>query len=1246
MKEKLLFFGSLLLLIAGGAGIPMNVCAQEDGVFPEMSTGDHIVYYTIRSGRNGVGNRYVHYMGESTAMYQYGTVQDETALFYFTEKTVEGLSDDVKCVEIHNAAAEGLKCASINSWTEADRDWYLKWFTPSNGGAKGFAICTDATFPDNNSVAWNDAGNRGQALGWWKPDDINSVWLIENVEDHLKTEATERLDELKRLPALFSEENIINEAKTEVSAIAWTSLAEVKEKINAALDKVYRTADDKSIYLMTNGRGGDHWLCVNTNSKAAATETKGHDCIWTLNYVGDGAYTMHNFLKNVYLSPMPTEDNVALPVTASAIGAGCYTLSVKGDDLAAFENSNYAVHESNWASHEIVRWYATEVSSQWHIEEIGTLALTLEAYNTATDKLYSLIYPLQQNSGLVQDASNYVCNKPETAGNEPSSYAHLLDGEYGTYFHSSWSNTGTDAHYLQADLQEPVSQFYFYFKKRQDNNNNRPTSITISGSNDGETFTEIQTISSGLPVSSDKLDYLSALVKSSEAYRYIRFTVNSTSNSTIFFTFSEFYVLPNTEDVKAVVDLAAEWNGIDLGNAEVVQATMNTINQTKAEQELAIYKKEAKQMLADNENNHADVPALGQYITQAYNNLKTTYDQTLTVEGLEALNAALDAFKRSQNRPLFTIDNQHPGYGLGNSIYDAGQDQPKWKARDVADRTMLWSLVATSGDNPYVREIEGGEYTADNNHNYTVCNFGTGNLLWPSKGNYVTVYNTVPKDETDGSVLLKMANTAFSQNGNIWLHAQNYGQMVVLWNTKTAHSASAWVVTYVCDSYLYDQIAADEANGGLAYISAYSAMKRARLALESYRDYTCDETESDATHVHKVGYYDTASMENKEEMEADYTKAMTLLAEAWAQKDGDFSKEKIEALTARLQGYIAAIRAVQVLPESGRTYCFRTSARKRYIYAQNEDDAGLKITSSTDRTEDETQVYFTVTEGVVNAAEKSLTGKLKTVAGRYVSARVEKADAADAGTFILRPHPVVPGAFEITIGGGNQHWDSQTVDNLTLQQTGASTHETAWLLEEVKTYDLTVSAAGAATLYLDFNAYIPEGLTAKYVSSETAEAVGEGMYRLTYESFEEVLPTANGAVVTGEPDATPYTFYECTREVTAPASNLLIGGTIPENTDNLYALAKKNDRLAFYRFADTSFKVYKAYLQIVIPGVEASQVKGFILADDHVTGVESVESVSGDEKEDRIYYDLVGRRVLKPVKGIYISNGKKVYINK
>ena len=87
-----------------------------------------------------------------------------------------------------------------------------------------------------------------------------------------------------------------------------------------------------------------------------------------------------------------------------------------------------------------------------------------------------------------------------------------------------------------------------------------------------------------------------------------------------------------------------------------------------------------------------------------------------------------------------------------------------------------------------------------------------------------------------------------------------------------------------------------------------------------------------------------------------------------------------------------------------------------------------------------------------------------------------------------------------------------------------------------------------------------------------------------------------------------------------------------------------NNPIGFYKVKKsvTTVPGNKAFL--VLTDAEA-QAKGFILTfeDGSTTGIETVETSKGNI-EDGVYYDLQGRRVENPTRGIYIVNGKKVVI--
>lgn len=104
-------------------------------------------------------------------------------------------------------------------------------------------------------------------------------------------------------------------------------------------------------------------------------------------------------------------------------------------------------------------------------------------------------------------------------------------------------------------------------------------------------------------------------------------------------------------------------------------------------------------------------------------------------------------------------------------------------------------------------------------------------------------------------------------------------------------------------------------------------------------------------------------------------------------------------------------------------------------------------------------------------------------------------------------------------------------------------------------------------------------------------------------------------------------------------------GTTAEMTGaagNIYVLNKGTNGVGFYKLsASGTIGANKAYL--TYSGSGGAGAREFFLFDE-ATGIEmpTVEDVNADA----VVYDLQGRRVQNPTKGLYIVNGKKVFINK
>lgn len=191
--------------------------------------------------------------------------------------------------------------------------------------------------------------------------------------------------------------------------------------------------------------------------------------------------------------------------------------------------------------------------------------------------------------------------------------------------------------------------------------------------------------------------------------------------------------------------------------------------------------------------------------------------------------------------------------------------------------------------------------------------------------------------------------------------------------------------------------------------------------------------------------------------------------------------------------------------------------------------------------------------------------------------------------------------------------------------------------------DITIGSAGMGTFCsthpLDFSG--TEDIKA-YIVSAFKPSTGE----VTLTRITDV-PANTGIVVKG--DANTYAIPWGSGETVV--ANMLVGVTEDTQLNKVdgdytnYILAKKNGNLGFYAVIDGStLSAGKAYLPLPtaqLPSGTAGARQLTMVFDDETTGIQQIQS---DVKSNGDYYDLQGRRVSTPTRGLYIVNGKKVVI--
>lgn len=174
-----------------------------------------------------------------------------------------------------------------------------------------------------------------------------------------------------------------------------------------------------------------------------------------------------------------------------------------------------------------------------------------------------------------------------------------------------------------------------------------------------------------------------------------------------------------------------------------------------------------------------------------------------------------------------------------------------------------------------------------------------------------------------------------------------------------------------------------------------------------------------------------------------------------------------------------------------------------------------------------------------------------------------------------------------------------------------------------------------ASLYLPFAATVPAGV-------EVFTATRENSW-LVLNPVEGTLPAGTAVVVRGT-EAGEALFVPAIEAGTAVENNVLQGTVAAETTPaDTYVLSGAfSAGIGFYPYTAANLPVGKAYLTATdVPFTGESGVKGLLFGNGGTTGIGSAVT---DSEAGAVYYDLSGRRVLNPAAGIYIRNGKKVFV--
>ena len=198
---------------------------------------------------------------------------------------------------------------------------------------------------------------------------------------------------------------------------------------------------------------------------------------------------------------------------------------------------------------------------------------------------------------------------------------------------------------------------------------------------------------------------------------------------------------------------------------------------------------------------------------------------------------------------------------------------------------------------------------------------------------------------------------------------------------------------------------------------------------------------------------------------------------------------------------------------------------------------------------------------------------------------------------------------------------NQAVDFIYIQRTGDATET------------VSVSEAGYATYATNYNVIVPSDVEVMTVKVNADKA----SITLNKVDAGKVIPANTGILV--KASAGNHDFV-VTSDNGETLDNDLKAATGNETSvdDKFFALAKQGDKVGFALVANgVVIPAGKAYLEVPEGNTHAAKFFGL---DGEATGINSVKTA----KADGAYYTLEGVKTTKPVKGIYIHNGKKIVV--
>lgn len=843
------------------------------------------------------------------------------------------------------------------------------------------------------------------------------------------------------------------------------------------------------------------------------------------------------------------------------------------------------------------------------------LKTTIDKANTNYNSI-KVSFNLPTEVPLTADMLFSNAEQTKTGTGDPTaSLSNLIDNKASTFFHSSYEQTKAsfpnEYHYLQVNLKQAVDVIGFHYTTRNLVDGPHPTVIEVQCSSDGLNFVSAATLTKkdGLPTTAGAY-YTSynrpiGLPFSS---RYIRYVVKEnhrnalTSNGYPFFTMAEFGMLNFTfEDASVSKEpLNVEWYGV---YGPAINAAQN------------VYKdKDYSHMLV------SDVNAAN--------------------AALAKVNAAYERYVANKSNPLYTKNPASPVVFAIKS------------GRSGTNYTGNWYYVFKPFEGGRIK-IESFAETAYEENLY---------CYWYLMSDALTGYcRLYPYAETSKPMGYITVGDGENKLTNVSTTTNYVGDLYELVSTSDGNFPyalkPAGKSTYVSNyngqgAYMgFYNVLDNGTKFATVSVTALENIESLRTLHEAYKATPTSRPEDS-----KFGTtLNTLNEEYKTVYDEAYPSAGSILTTAAKRT----TAEDLATTTTQVESLPSLFHMNQ--PATGKFYRFKSVKHSNKFLRSNQ------ITLQKNATTTETRLACGANDDNGRESIFYLTPENKIVAyveGQYVGNNKENLSSVgsagdayrfdcgkDNASYTIRTQSgdralyckettYTYTADEETISNTYYHWDLGTLNNNDHSDNGYD-----WVIEEVAWLPVGVTpSAGFGTLYS------PVALEQSYdrIKAYTGK-VADGVLKLT--PVEGTIPQNTPVIfeyVTGaegaEGNQNVFLGVQADVEGDAYANNgtngYLAGQfvTTAKGDARIYTLQYGSSGIGMYKYNGANIQGFRAYLPYTAPtGGSALRM----VFDDVTTGIEGIEVNDGGKTA---IYDLSGRRVSRMTKGLYIVNGKKVFI--